>query len=128
MRCVGSSPAAAASDLRNRLSGVADEDAIQPVVFDEDEGLLDEGDLEPGTALENAEEAAALEKLIKTAEALDQRRAEDPKLARLVKVLKGLLKEEAKPVIFCRFIATAEAFGARSEEPTCELQPLMRTS
>lgn len=111
MRCVGSSPAAAASALRNRLSGVADEDAIQPVVFDEDEGLLDEGDLEPGTASENAEEAAELEKLIKAAEALDQRRAEDPKFARLVKVLKGLLKDGAKPVIFCRFIATAEALG-----------------
>jgi len=52
MRCVGSSPAAAASALRNRLSGIADEEAMQPVVFDEDEGLLDQGDLEPGTAYE----------------------------------------------------------------------------
>ncbi|MBX5086721.1 DEAD/DEAH box helicase [Rhizobium lentis] len=111
MRCVGSSPAAATSALRNRLSGVADEEAMQPVVFDEDEGLLDQGDVEPGTASAGAEERGELAALISMAESLDSRRAEDPKVARLLKVLKGLLQEGAKPVIFCRFIATAEALG-----------------
>ena len=110
MRCVGSSPAAAASALRNRLGG-ADEEAMQPVVFDEDEGLLDQGDLEPGTATADAEERAELGELIAMAEALDGRRAEDPKVARLLKLLKGLLRDGATPVIFCRFIATAEALG-----------------
>lgn len=111
MRCVGSSPAAATNALRNRLSGVADEEAMQPVVFDEDEGLLDQGDVEPGTASASAEERGELAKLIAIAESLDRRRGEDPKVARLLKVLKGLLQEGAKPVIFCRFIATAEALG-----------------
>lgn len=111
MRCVGSSPAAAINALRNRLSGVADEEAMQPVVFDEDEGLLDQGDVEPGTASSSAEERGELAKLIAIAESLDRRRGEDPKVARLLKVLKGLLQEGAKPVIFCRFIATAEALG-----------------
>lgn len=111
MRCVGSSPAAAINALRNRLSGVADEEAMQPVVFDEDEGLLDQGDVEPGTASASAEERGELAKLIAIAESLDRRRGEDPKVARLLKVLKGLLQEGAKPVIFCRFIATAEALG-----------------
>lgn len=111
MRCVGSSPAAAINALRNRLSGVADEEAMQPVVFDEDEGLLDQGDVEPGTASASAEERGELAKLITIAESLDRRRGEDPKVARLLKVLKGLLQEGAKPVIFCRFIATAEALG-----------------
>ncbi|MDR6306028.1 superfamily II DNA or RNA helicase [Nitrobacter vulgaris] len=111
MRCVGSSPAAATNALRNRLSGVADEEAMQPVVFDEDEGLLDQGDVEPGTASASAEERGELAELIAIAETLDRRRGEDPKVARLLKVLKGLLKEGAKPVIFCRFIATAEALG-----------------
>lgn len=111
MRCVGSSPAAATNALRNRLCGVADEEAMQPVVFDEDEGLLDQGDVEPGTASPSAEERGELAKLISMAESLDSRRAEDPKVARLLKVLKGLLQEGAKPVIFCRFIATAEALG-----------------
>lgn len=111
MRCVGSSAAAATNALRNRLSGVVDEEAIQPVVFDEDEGLLDEGDVEPGTASDGTEERAELIKLIAMAESLDGRRAKDPKVARLLKVLNGLLQEGAKPVIFCRFIATAEALG-----------------
>jgi superfamily II DNA or RNA helicase len=111
MRCVGSSPAAATNALRNRLSGVADEEAMHPVVFDEDEGLLDQGDVEPGTASANAEERGELASLISMAESLDSRRAEDPKVARLLKVLKGVLQEGAKPVIFCRFIATAEALG-----------------
>lgn len=111
MRCVGSSPAAATNALRNRLSGVADEEAMQPVVFDEDEGLLDQGDVEPGTASASAEERGELAELIAIAESLDRRRGEDPKLARLLKVLKGLIQERAKPVIFCRFIATAEALG-----------------
>ncbi|MCO5961055.1 DEAD/DEAH box helicase [Sinorhizobium meliloti] len=111
MRCVGSSPAAATNALRNRLSGVADEESMQPVVFDEDEGLLDQGDVEPGTASDSAEERGELTELIAIAESLDRRRGEDPKVARLLKVLKGLLQEGAKPVIFCRFIATAEALG-----------------
>lgn len=111
MRCVGSSPAAATNALRNRLSGVADEEAMQPVVFDEDEGLLDQGDVEPGTASASAEERGELAELIAIAESLDRRRGEDPKVARLLKVLKALLQEGAKPVIFCRFIATAEALG-----------------
>lgn len=111
MRCVGSSPAAATNALRNRLSGVADEEAMQPVVFDEDEGLLDQGDVEPGTASASAEERGELAHLIAIAESLDRRRGEDPKVARLLKVLKGLLQEGARPVIFCRFIATAEALG-----------------
>lgn len=111
MRCVGSSPAAATNALRNRQSGVADEETMQPVVFDEDEGLLDQGDVEPGTASASAEERGELAELIAIAETLDRRRGEDPKVARLLKVLKGLLQEGAKPVIFCRFIATAESLG-----------------
>ncbi|WP_260855483.1 DEAD/DEAH box helicase [Mesorhizobium amorphae] len=111
MRCIGSSPAAATNALRNRLAGVADEEAMQPVVFDEDEGLLDQGDVEPSTASASAEERGELAELIAISESLDRRRGEDPKVARLLKVLKGLLQEGAKPVIFCRFIATAEALG-----------------
>src|ERR1039458_5968410 len=56
MRCVGSSPAAAGSALRNRLGGLAEEEAIEPIVLDEDDGLLDEGDIEPATAIEDSEE------------------------------------------------------------------------
>ena len=111
MRCVGSSSAAATNALRNRLGGVADEETMQPVVFDEEEGLLDQGDLEPGTATASAEECGELAALISMAQSLDTRRAMDPKVVKLLRVVKGLLREGAKPVIFCRFIATAEALG-----------------
>lgn len=111
MRCVGSSPAAAASALTNRLGGLGDEDSIEPVVFDAEDGLLDESDIEPATAIEHGEEHAALQRLIAAAHALDDQREADPKVRILTKELSGLLKRGAKPVIFCRFIATAQALG-----------------
>lgn len=112
MRCVGSSPAAASSALRNRLDGQADADAIEPVIFDADsEGLMDDGDVEPGTALDDQDERIALEPLISLADSLDRRRAEDPKNRLLVRLLKSKEMQGHRPVIFCRFIATAEALG-----------------
>tara|TARA_R110000824_G_scaffold46996_8_gene134427 strand:+ start:375 stop:3161 length:2787 start_codon:yes stop_codon:yes gene_type:complete len=111
MRCVGSSPAAAASALTNRLSGTSDAAAIEPVVFDAEDGVMDEGDIEPATAIEASEEQTVLSQLIDTAHRLDARRDEDPKVRALVAELTPLLKKDANPVIFCRFIATAEALG-----------------
>lgn len=111
MRCVGSSPAAAISALTNRLGGIAEETAIEPVVFDAEDGLLDESDIEPATALEDREELLALHGLIGSAQALDAKREADPKVAMLLGELKALLKKGAKPVIFCRFIATATMLG-----------------
>jgi superfamily II DNA or RNA helicase len=112
MRCVGSSPAAALSALRNRLGGLAEETAIKPVVFDAEDGVLDESDIEPASASAQGEEAAVLAGLIARAEALVARHETDPKVAGLVAELRALLKDGFRPVIFCRFIATAEALGA----------------
>jgi superfamily II DNA or RNA helicase len=111
MRCVGSSPAAALSALRNRLGGTAEEEAIEPVVFDAEDGVLNESDVEPATASELGEEGAALRGLIDLAQTLCSARDDDPKVRRLVTELRPLLQDGVKPVIFCRFIATAEALG-----------------
>ena len=111
MRCVGSSPAAAISALTNRLGGIAEETTIEPVVFDAEDGLLDESDIEPATALEDREELVALQRLIASAHALDAKREADPKVSMLLGELKTLLKKGARPVIFCRFIATATMLG-----------------
>ena len=111
MRCVGSSPAAALSALRNRLGGMAEEEAIEPVVFDAEDGVLNDSDVEPATASEHGEEGAALRGLIDLAQTLCSRRDDDPKVRQLVAELRPLLKDGVKPVIFCRFIATAEALG-----------------
>ena len=111
MRCVGSSPAAAISALTNRLGGMAEETAIEPVVFDAEDGLLDESDIEPATALENREEVDALQRLIGSAQVLETKREADPKVRKLLGEIKDILQKGAKPVIFCRFIATATMLG-----------------
>ena len=119
MRCVGSSPAAAASTLRNRLAGVMEGELApaEPVVFDEDEedGDLSADDLEPAPALDQEELVGAehreLRELIRQAEELDQARETDPKLRRLDGVLRPLIRDGFSPVVFCRFMATADAVG-----------------
>ncbi|WGS18956.1 MULTISPECIES: DEAD/DEAH box helicase [unclassified Bradyrhizobium] len=101
MRCVGSSPAAAASALRNRLA--ADPDRLEGQVFDEDSDESDAVDVEPTSGLE---QDGPLEALVVQAERLGK--APDPKFNAVAKLLKPLVDEGANPVIFCRFIATAE--------------------
>lgn len=111
MRCVGSSPAAGLSALRNRLGGMAEEEALEPLLFDEDEGQFADTDVEPATAIEG-EEFTKLKDLIGRAEILADRFSEDPKLRELVAQVKDLTaKKGARPVVFCRFISTAEAVG-----------------
>lgn len=111
MRCVGSSPAAALSALRNRLGGMAEAETLAPMLLDSDEGEIVDTDVEPATAPES-EETAELLKLIDQAALLVGRFDEDPKLRELVRQLKGLFdKNGARPVVFCRFISTAEAVG-----------------
>ncbi|MBR1032965.1 DEAD/DEAH box helicase [Bradyrhizobium liaoningense] len=101
MRCVGSSPAAAASALRNRLA--ADEDRLEGQVFDEDADESDAVDVEPTSGLEQDGPLAAL-----VAQAEHLAKTSDPKIEAIAKVLKPLIAEGANPVVFCRFIATAE--------------------
>lgn len=112
MRCVGSSPAAAASALNNRLSGLTQEDAVQPIVFEVEDGTLDDSDVEPATGVAGAEELSTLTQLIARANALDDDKGRaDPKVQMLITELAPLIKARANPVVFCRFIATAEALG-----------------
>jgi superfamily II DNA or RNA helicase len=101
MRCVGSSPAAGLSALRNRVSN--ESDRLEPQIYDEDGDDEDAVDLEPGTAFIVD---PALLALVKHAEELVGE--PDPKLTALVHVLTPLIKEGANPVVFCRYLATAE--------------------
>src|SRR6516225_5466253 len=77
MRCVGSSPAAAASALRNRLA--ADPDRLEEQVFDDDGEEADAVDVEPASGLAPD---GLLAGLVKQAERLVA--APDPKLAAAV--------------------------------------------
>ncbi len=101
MRCVGSSPAAALSALRNRMA--AESERLEPQIFDEDSDDEDAVDIEPNTGFATD---PALLALVDQAENLVQKT--DPKLVALVDALTPLIKKGANPVVFCRYLATAE--------------------
>jgi superfamily II DNA or RNA helicase len=101
MRCVGSSPAAALSALRNRMA--AEADRLEPQIYDEDSEDEDAVDIEPASALPSDGPLAGL--IQSAAELLGK---PDPKVEGLIGVLKPLVKNGANPVVFCRFISTAE--------------------
>jgi len=117
MRCVGSSPAAAASALRNRLA--ADAERLEEQIFDDDADESDAVDLEPSAGLEDF---GSLSSLVAEAERLTT--APDPKLMATIKLLKPLIDAGANPVVFCRFIATAEhvATGLRKAFPRLRIE------
>lgn len=101
MRCVGSSPAAAVSALRNRMS--SESDRLEPQIYDDDSDDEDAVDIEPGTSFDVDPELLAL---VKRAEEMVSK--PDPKLIALVDALTPLIKKGANPVVFCRYLATAE--------------------
>ncbi len=117
MRCVGSSPAAAASALRNRLA--SDPDRLEDQVFDDDSDEADAVDVEPSAGLDDV---GPLADLVRQAEALIKQT--DPKLRAAIKELKPLILEGANPVVFCRFIATAEhvVAGLRKAFPKLHIE------
>lgn len=110
MRCVASSPGAAAQALRTRahLAGDDAEDLLEDRVFDGAADALSEDDVEPPLA----DEDPALKKLVAEAERLSGEEG-DPKLKLLEKHLDELVKEGFNPVVFCRYIATAHYLGSR---------------
>ena len=101
MRCVGSSPAAALSALRNRMSN--ESDRLEPQIFDEDSDDEDAIDIEPNTGFETDPTLLAL---VVRAEELVHKA--DPKLTALIDALTPLIKKGVNPVVFCRYLATAE--------------------
>ncbi|HBA85731.1 MAG TPA: helicase SNF2 [Verrucomicrobia bacterium] len=106
LRCAASSPAAAQRALNTRLNGSEEELtalAEEARLYDGDADDLQTSDLEPPAALELTE---TLRSLIVEAGALVGIEG-DPKLKRLVEHIKELLSDGFRPVVFCRYIATA---------------------
>ena len=119
LRCISSSPAAAVNALRTRLHGTrSDGDADLSLeeleaqaserVLDGADDALSTDDIEPGAQTEDSDR---LQQLIRDAENLAGSK-NDPKLAELQKHLTLLLKEGFRPVVFCRYIATAHYLAA----------------
>ena len=108
MRCVASSPAAAAQALRTR-AGIGDDtndEELESRVFDGAGDSLPDDDLEPPAPTE----AVVLADLIGQAENLTGQSG-DPKLRLLTEHLAGMVSEGFSPVVFCRYIATAHYLG-----------------
>lgn len=107
MRCIGSSPAAAVATLEARRGPTNDTD-LEAAIFDEDEGQLSDDDLEPAAT---AEDMSGLDDLLRMARDLEARPEEDAKLSLLKRELAEICAQGHQPVVFCRYIATAEAVG-----------------
>jgi SNF2 family DNA or RNA helicase len=126
LRCLLSSPAAAASVLdarADRMPELADNDesehdidrAYRPQVLDglDDEAAGDQaptGPLEDESAAWSDPERRRLLRFRDRARSLDGP-GNDRKLQTLIEVLKSLLKQGHRPIVFCRFIPTANYLG-----------------
>ncbi|GEC03701.1 ATP-dependent helicase HepA [Streptomyces spinoverrucosus] len=120
LRSMVSSPAAAAQTLKTRSESATartaqEADALgAPVAADSAENDRLEGmDVAPGAA--ESEEAGA--RLLELAERAAQLvgPAEDAKLKALTRHLKGLIADGYHPIVFCRYIPTAEYLATQLE-------------
>ena len=121
LRCVSSSPAAASLALQTRLRAaegepeqaqlaIVDRTGIETVMDETAEDSLSVGESVPAGTLEEQEDTTALRELIVRADTL-RGPNNDPKLKTLIRETKQLLRDGFRPVVFCRYIATAHYVG-----------------
>ncbi len=119
LRALASSPAAAAASLRSRAQGAEAGDADEAeslgrqTVMDLDDIVGEGTDVSPGSDWSTEAERAdprRLEQLSVQADAL--RGDNDPKLATIVPIVQRLLRDGFHPILFCRFIETADYLAA----------------
>lgn len=115
LRALASSPAAAAATLRNRASNAdatsvdeADELGRREVLDQDETENEDVIDFTPGGLADDlpSKSVKRLKDMATQADGLHGKK--DAKLQKTIKVLKGLLKDGKSPIVFCRFINTAE--------------------
>jgi superfamily II DNA or RNA helicase len=120
LRALASSPAAAAETLRNRATTAdtttaeeADEVGRRSVLDIDDDESFEGGDVTPGADVDDADDAddagrdrRRLREMARQADVL--RGADDPKLAAAAPLIKRMVTDGYRPIVFCRFIATAE--------------------
>lgn len=114
LRAMASSPAAAAATLRNRAATAdAEDDADveelgRRAVLDQEELEITEVfDMTPGgNPADDDKVSERLKRLARDAEKLSGKN--DAKLQKAIKLAKAMVKDGYNPIIFCRFIDTAE--------------------
>jgi superfamily II DNA or RNA helicase len=134
LRCVMSSPAAALAALETRhgrLTESEDEVDFRGFVFEGDqEETDDEQPLPPIEAAENAlpeSEQRKLRALGRLAARL-QEQGQDTKLEGLVRVVDELLAEGYAPIIWCRYVATAEYVAAALQQRLRQAHPTLQVT
>lgn len=129
LRALASSPAAAEQTLRKRAANAealtvaeADELGRSAVLDASDDEALEDIDASPGALIDGDEpgqtESSDRRRLLAFAREADALRGpkQDTKLAKVITVVKGLLADGYDPIVFCRFIDTAEYVGHYLEE------------
>lgn len=114
LRCMSSSPAAAVTTLRNRaaVDEASDEDMDdvgRRTVLDQDD--VDDAatvDFSPGADSPNEAENTRSRLLAFARRIESLSGAADTKLQGAARLVKGLLKEGCRPIVFCRFVDTAD--------------------
>lgn len=114
LRCIMSSPAAALAALEkrhDRLVEGEDEVDFRGFVFESDQQETD--DEQPTTPIEETEStlAESEQRKLRTLEKLAvnlQNSGQDTKLKELLEVVKQLIAEGFAPIVWCRYVATAE--------------------
>jgi SNF2 family DNA or RNA helicase len=120
LRALASSPAAAAATLRNRAAtaGAQTEEEIEELgtraILDQEELEISEVfDATPGadpSDEESSEVSRGLRQFAREAE--DLRGEKDAKLQKAIRLVRELIRDEHNPIVFCRFIDTAEYLAA----------------
>lgn len=120
LRAMASSPAAAAATLRNRAATIdaTSEEDVEEVgrraILDQEELEISEVfDLTPGSVLEESDDNSGSDRLKRLAREAENLAGEkDAKLQKAIKLIKALKKDGYSPIVFCRFIDTAEYVAA----------------
>lgn len=127
LRSLASSPAAAAATLRNRSATAetdtteeADEIGRRQVLDQDDTDSPDASDITPGAGLTkgaDSETDLSRRQLLELAREADKLRGlGDAKLQKASTLLKALLHDGYRPIVFCRFIQTAEYVAQQLRE------------
>jgi len=127
LRALASSPAAAAATMRSRATTSeagnekeADDIGRRTVMDLMDDEASEGMDIAPGGECDDAEASSIGKRLKRLATEAEKLIGEpDQKLTKATKLIKGLLKDGHNPIVFCRFIDTAEyvADALRAKTP-----------
>lgn len=126
LRALASSPAAAAATMRNRSATLetesiseADELGRRLILDIDDHDTTDASDILPGSdsTSETDETTLSRRKLLAMAKAADALHGnQDAKMLGILPYLKDLIRDGFSPIIFCRFIQTAEYLAEQLRE------------